>query len=90
MTHPTRPICKMCRARAEGWLVEHLSHSLKSLKGVLQGIIQGNTIGVIKGDTRSLDNGSFGEIMRLWYRNHVREVGNSRFRRHASSQNDQY
>ena len=31
-----------------------MSHSLNSLKGV----IQGTTIGDIKGDTRSLDNGS--------------------------------
>ena len=33
----------------------HMSHSLNSLKGVRKGIIQGSTIGDIKGDTRSLD-----------------------------------
>ena len=37
-----------------------MSHSLNSLKGVIWGIIYGTTIGVIKGDTRSLvDNGSY-------------------------------
>ena len=34
----------------------HLSYSLNSLKGVIEGIIYGTTIGVIKGDTRSLDD----------------------------------
>ena len=33
-------------------------YSLNSLKGVIWGLISGITIGVIKGDTRSLDNGS--------------------------------
>ena len=37
-----------------------MSHSLNSLKGGYMGIIYGTTIGVIKGDTRSLDNGSYG------------------------------
>ena len=36
----------------------NMSHSLNSLKGVIWGIIEGSTIGVIKGDTRSLDYGS--------------------------------
>ena len=36
-----------------------MSHSLNSLKGDIKGIIQGTTIGLIKGDTRSLDNGSY-------------------------------
>ena len=39
-----------------------MSHSLKSFKGGYIGIIQGTTIGVIKGDTRSLDYGSY----RVW------------------------
>ena len=34
-------------------------YSLKSLKGVIWGIMYGTTIGVIKGDTRSLDKGSY-------------------------------
>ena len=34
---------------------DHMNPSLNSLKGVLQGIIYNSTIGVIKGDTRSLD-----------------------------------
>ena len=38
--------------------VAHMSYSLNSLKGDIYGIIQGTTIGLIKGDTRSLDNGS--------------------------------
>ena len=32
-----------------------MSYSLKSLKGVMQGMRQGSIIGVIKGDTRRLD-----------------------------------
>ena len=37
-----------------------MSYSLNSLKGVIEGILQGATIGVIiKGDTRSRDNGSY-------------------------------
>ena len=35
-----------------------MSYSLNSLKGVIKGIIMESAIGVIKGDTRSLDNGS--------------------------------
>ena len=42
-----------------------MSYSLNSLKGVIWGIIYGTTTGDIKGDTRSLDNGSYGEICRL-------------------------
>ena len=37
-----------------------MSHSLNSLKGVIQGIIKGTTLGEIKGDTRSLDYTSTG------------------------------
>ena len=33
-----------------------MSYSLNSLKGVTEGIIQGTIMGIIKGDTRSLDN----------------------------------
>ena len=36
-----------------------MSCSLNSLKGVIWGIIYGTTIRVTKGDTRSLDNGSY-------------------------------
>ena len=43
------------RSDQEGY---HMSHNLSSLKGVIWGITWGTTIGVIKGDTRSLDNGS--------------------------------
>ena len=32
-----------------------MSYSLNSLKGAILGIIQGTTIGLTKGDTRSLD-----------------------------------
>ena len=35
-----------------------MSCSLNSLKGVIWGIILGTTIGLIKGDTRSLDYSS--------------------------------
>ena len=38
---------------------EHMSHNLNSLNGVIQGIMWGTTIGAIKVDTRSLDNGSY-------------------------------
>ena len=47
----------------------HMSYSLNSLKGGIYGIIQGTTIGVNKGDTRSLDNGSYGthmEVSNFW------------------------
>ena len=36
-----------------------MSYSLNSLKGGYIGIIYGTTIGVIKGDTRSLDYSSY-------------------------------
>ena len=36
-----------------------MSCSLNSLKGDIWGITYGTTIGVIKGDTRSLDYGSY-------------------------------
>ena len=36
-----------------------MNHSLNSLKGVIQGITHGTTIGLIKGDFRSLDYGSY-------------------------------
>ena len=36
-----------------------MSYSLNSLKGVIWGIMYETTIGVIKGDTMSLDNGSY-------------------------------
>ena len=36
-----------------------MSYSLNSLKVDIEGIIKETTIGVIKGDTRSLDNGSY-------------------------------
>ena len=39
-----------------------MSYSLNSLKGVIQGIIYGTTIGVIKGDSRSLDYSSYGFV----------------------------
>ena len=35
-----------------------MSHSLNSLSRVIEGIFQGSPIGVMKGDTRSLDYGS--------------------------------
>ena len=40
-----------------------MSHSLNSLKGGYIGSYMGTTIGDIKGDTRSLDNGSYEEIV---------------------------
>ena len=39
--------------------IPYIIYSLKSLKGVIQGIIDGTTIGLIKGDTRSLDKSSY-------------------------------
>ena len=36
-----------------------MSYSLNSFKGVYIGDYIGTTMGVIKGDTRSLDNGSY-------------------------------
>ena len=40
-----------------------MSHSLNSLKGGYLGGIQGTTIGDIKGDTRSLDYGSYARAL---------------------------
>ena len=40
-----------------------MSHNLNSLKGVIYGIIYGTTIGVIKGDTRSLAYSSYGFLI---------------------------
>ena len=37
-----------------------VSYSLNSLKGVKEGIIWGNTMGIIMGDTRNLDYSSCG------------------------------
>ena len=39
-----------------------MSYSLNSLKGVREGIIQGSSIGDIKGDTRSLDYSSYDSL----------------------------
>ena len=39
-----------------------MSYSLNSLRGTIEEVILGISIGVIKGDARSLDNGSHG----LW------------------------
>ena len=36
-----------------------MSYSLNSLKGDIWGIMSGSIIGVIKGDTRSLDSSSY-------------------------------
>ena len=38
---------------------DHMSHSLNSLQGVIQGIISESSIGVIKGDTKSFDHSSY-------------------------------
>ena len=46
----------------------HMSCSLNSLKGVIWGILYGITIGVIKGDTRSLDYGSYDSSIVLMFR----------------------
>ena len=40
-------------------LETHMSYSLNSLKGVIFGIIQGTSLGVITGDARSLDYSSY-------------------------------
>ena len=42
-------------------MVPNMEYSLNSLKGgYIQGILQGSIIGLMKGDTRSLDSGSYG------------------------------
>ena len=45
--------------RAPSMRVQYMSYNLNSLKGDYTGIVQGTTIGVIKGDTRSLDYSSY-------------------------------
>ena len=52
---------KISFATARGASGDHLSHSLNSLKGGYIVHYIGNTFGVIKGDTRSLDYSSFGQ-----------------------------
>ena len=39
-----------------------MSYSPNSLKGVVQGVIEGSTIEVIEGDTKSLDFSSYGSL----------------------------
>ena len=39
-----------------------MSYSLNSLQEVIEGIIYGTTIKIIKGDTRGLDYGSYGAV----------------------------
>ena len=46
-------------------LFGHMTYSLNSLQGVIEGIILGTTIGVFKGHTRSLDYGSYEESI-VW------------------------
>ena len=42
--------------------ISYMSYSLNSLKGGLyKGLDRGTTIGLITGDTRTLDNGSYGK-----------------------------
>ena len=43
-------------------LPSHMNYSLNSLKGVIQGITYETSIGVIKGDTWSLDYGSYAHM----------------------------
>ena len=43
-----------------------MSHCFNSLKGGTEGIISGTTTVIVKGDTRSLDNGSYGVGMTVW------------------------
>ena len=60
---------KCSSRKAESSLAQlHLSHSLNSLKGVIQGIIYKNTLGDIKGDARSLDYSSSGFFVQVVYR----------------------
>ena len=39
--------------------LNHVSYSLNSFKGVIHWIMWGSMVGLIKGNTRSLDNGSY-------------------------------
>ena len=41
-----------------------MHHNLHPLKGAIWGIIQGTIVGLIKGDTRSLDYGSYADPFR--------------------------
>ena len=58
-----QPPFRLNLRRANGFInsgstQNHVTYSLNSLKGGYIGVYIGTTIGVIKGDTRSLDNGS--------------------------------
>ena len=53
------PIVRCSLAKNLGGKDKQMSYSLNSLKGGYIGDYIGTTIGVIKGDTRSLDYGSY-------------------------------
>ena len=46
----------------------HMSHSLNSLKGFLQGLYRVPIMGLIKGDTFGSDYGSYAILMRSYSR----------------------
>ena len=46
---------------------EHLSYSLNSLNGAMQGTVYGSIIGLMKGDTRSVDHGAYRWLSKLWF-----------------------
>ena len=43
-------------------VVKHMNYNPNSLKGIIWGIIQGTTIGVLMGHARSLDYSSYGPL----------------------------
>ena len=70
----SQDICLVVRSEALRAMETHMSHSLNSLKGGYIRDYIGTTIGVIKGDTRSLDYSSHrtakdGKISRSVQRN---------------------
>ena len=54
-SHRESPSTKAARQSWRRGLLGYMSYSLNSLKGVNKRILLGTTIGLIKGDTRSLD-----------------------------------
>ena len=46
------------KGHATNLVQAHMSYTLNSFNGVMKGIIYGTTVGVIEGDTRSLDYSS--------------------------------
>ena len=51
-----------------------MSHSLTSLKGLILGLVQGTTLGIIEGDARSVDYSTYSKKRYLRYCHYIIRV----------------